>query len=464
MGTFVVVGVLISIVASGLGVKTPYVTGPNVQVSLAQPNLQHYETQISADPERAGHLIACAYSLSRSGGEISNVVYVSFDGGKTWKHTLTMENSVDPSCTIGTHGVAFVSSIHDVKQSDGSTPSFLNVRRSVDGGRTWQESSIRADSRSFDRDYLTVDDTRGSFRGHVYVHGYLSDPRDSAGNRVPAKFVFYPSTDEGRTFDLVIPREAGDFANPWFFVANGVVSNDGAFSALFAELDKTKQNMSYNTDPSSAPRGVNAVLKIVRSRDGGKTLDQPAKIADVYYDSRIPQLSMSSLAVDRSSGPFRGRMYAAWPGAGPEPRAQIFVSYSSDEGKTWSEPRIVSDDAGVVSHGISPNNFMPMLAVNKDGVVGISWYDRRDNPDNLGYWVRFSASLDGGSSWLSSARVSTHANVVNPAEHDTHFNGGDTAGLVADIRGVFHPLWIDNRTGVHQMWTTTVLVRGRVRN
>ena len=45
---------------------------------------------------------------------------------------------------------------------------------------------------------------------------------------------------------------------------------------------------------------------------------------------------------------------------------------------------------------------------------------------------------------------------------DKHLNGGDTAGLAADANGVFHLLWIDNRTGVHQVWTTTVKVRGKV--
>jgi hypothetical protein len=40
---------------------------------------------------------------------------------------------------------------------------------------------------------------------------------------------------------------------------------------------------------------------------------------------------------------------------------------------------------------------------------------------------------------------------------------GDTAGLVADADGVFHALWIDNRTGVHQVWTATIAVRGVVR-
>ena len=48
-------------------------------------------------------------------------------------------------------------------------------------------------------------------------------------------------------------------------------------------------------------------------------------------------------------------------------------------------------------------------------------------------------------------------------EGSTRFNGGDTAGLAADADGVFHALWIDSRTGVHQMWTATIAVRGVVR-
>jgi hypothetical protein len=276
---------------------------------------------------------------------------------------------------------------------------------------------------------------------------------------LPAAFVFYPSPDGGRSFDRVVVRAASEFNKPWFFLANGVVSNDGTFTALFVELDNTKNNMSYRTDPASAPNGVNGALKVVRSRDGGQTLEPASKIADVYYDRRVPQLSMPSLEVDRSAGRFGGRMYVAWPEARTERRTQVFLSYSGDTGRTWSAPRVISDDAAALSPGVSPNNFMPMVAVNKNGVVGVCWYDRGDNADNLGYWVRFSASLDGGVTWLPSVRVYTHANVVNAAEHDNHFNSGDTAGLTADADGFFHPLWIDNRTGIHQMWTATVTVR-----
>jgi hypothetical protein len=57
-----------------------------------------------------------------------------------------------------------------------------------DGGRTWQEASVGADSRSVDRNYITIDDDHG----RVYVHGYLQEPRDAAGNRAPSTFVLAP--------------------------------------------------------------------------------------------------------------------------------------------------------------------------------------------------------------------------------------------------------------------------------
>jgi hypothetical protein len=36
--------------------------------------------------------------------------------------------------------------------------------------------------------------------------------------------------------------------------------------------------------------------------------------------------------------------------------------------------------------------------------------------------------------------------------------GGHTAGLAADADGVFHPFWVDNRTGIAQVWTAPVTV------
>ena len=97
--------------------RSHYAVGRNVQVSLAQSSVQHYETQIAADPERAEHLIACAYTIRSADVMSDNVFYVSFDRGGTWSHTLTVPVSADPSCQIGLRSTAFAASIHDVSSA-----------------------------------------------------------------------------------------------------------------------------------------------------------------------------------------------------------------------------------------------------------------------------------------------------------------------------------------------------------
>ncbi|HTQ57698.1 MAG TPA: sialidase family protein [Bryobacteraceae bacterium] len=420
-----------------------YRVGPNMRISAAQPSVRHYEAYAGADPNDARHLIACALVV-RAQDRIDNVFYMSADRGKTWSHTLTVDHAVDPSCAIGSHGVAFAGNIHDQLFPDGKTDSVLTVYRSADGGRTWQPSAVAAESRGIDRAYVTPDS---------YAHGYR------ATRQPPAVILFYPSRDQGRSFDRVLVSGAAVFSKPWFFPGNGVVDDDGNFFALIAELDDTKRNMSYRTDAASAP-SADAVLNIYVSRDAGQTLKPAGRIPGVCYDWRVPQLSLPVLAVDRSRGPFRGRLYAVWPDARFDRRTEILMSFSSDRGRTWSAPRAVSEDRQDDAANRHANQFMPAVAVNRDGVVGIAWYDRHDHADNLGYWVRFAASPDGGESWLPSTRVSSSPHMDSA---DTRKNSGDTAGLAADAGGRFHPVWIDNRTGTPQMWTATVRVRGKVR-
>jgi hypothetical protein len=97
--------------------------------------------------------------------------------------------------------------------------------------------------------------------------------------------------------------------------------------------------------------------------------------------------------------------------------------------------------------------------------------------------IRFFASFDGGASFTPSVRVSQagasfppgtsrEKRPATPARDDQErlkaqidagrdsfmFMGGDTAGLAADASGIFHAAWVDNRTGVPQLWTATITV------
>ncbi len=56
----------------------------------------------------------------------------------------------------------------------------------------------------------------------------------------------------------------------------------------------------------------------------------------------------------------------------------------------------VNDDVAGVEPSKGPRNYLPVVAVNKDGVVGVMWYHTANPQGDPGWDVRFAASFDGG--------------------------------------------------------------------
>ncbi|HVT37620.1 MAG TPA: sialidase family protein, partial [Gemmatimonadaceae bacterium] len=189
--------------------------------------------------------------------------------------------------------------------------------------------------------------------------------------------------------------------------------------------------------------------------------------------------SEPALAIDVSTGRFKDRLYVVWPDR-RRGHSEIRFSWSADRGATWSAPRLINDNAGT-DH---TDQFMPEIAVNRGGVVGVTWYDRRNHADNLGWDVRFTTSFDGGATFQPSVMVSEHGASfpagtarerlrpagdpdaprteraqISAGRDSFLFMGGDTAGLAADAAGLFHAVWVDNHTGVPQVWTAWIAVR-----
>jgi hypothetical protein len=275
--------------------------------------------------------------------------------------------------------------------------------------------------------------------------------------------VIYTSRDRGQTFSLSTLAPAQGHQSS--YQGNGLVLSDGTFIAPFAELDSKGSKDGF--------------LRVIRSEDGGNTFSTAITVS-----KWVGPFSPMSLAVDQTAGVFRDRIYAVWADSSSG-RSQLMLSYSSDKGKTWSNPVAVNDDEPFSDGRKGPDDFMGVVAVNRAGVVGVSWYDRRDSANNRDWWVRFAASCDGGKSFLPSIKVSESAFTHEPTKarpidfssagggdyespyntlglqvHPTraYYGGGDTAGLAADADGIFHGLWIDNRTGFAQVWTAPITV------
>jgi hypothetical protein len=247
----------------------------------------------------------------------------------------------------------------------------------------------------------------------------------------------------------------------WSTPSSPVVLSDGTLGFTIND---------FAVDAGSA--GGFIVLKTGRmwwatSTDGGRTLSMPHLIAEVEEMSR-----WGGVAVDRSDGPFRDRLYATVDDF-REGSGGVFVYHSADRGETWSAAIRVNrpDTVGQVRR-------LPAVAVNPRGEVLVAWFDPLGEPGRTCWRLMASASVDGGESFLSPVSVAEVAfcndqpgNVVAPGvvfrTPDT-FDvgerwpaGGDYFGLAAHPDGSFRILWADSRSGVFQLWTASIYVQGQ---
>ena len=476
---------LILSLALSLNGRAQITVQQNVQVSHARQNLLQGELIATSDPTRPGHLLACSllYDPAHSGGgEWGVVAYLSEDGGKQWRATLEEYPLMDPACAYGADGTAYVMAF----LLDNS--SAMHIYRSLNGGRNWESPTV---IRGMDRPYFAVDCTGGKYNGNLYVYGNVAAAGLMDGKRFLTGTKLYTSKDSGRTFGDPVQREAGMEGKA--DNGNAIVLSDGTLVIVFtedrhawdadSELDgvgEFRQNRQYH--PA-------ADLRIITSNDGGKTLSQATTIAQYYshvYPWRPPGSIIPWIAVDATKGPFKDRLYVAWSDR-RSGRDEILFSSSSDRGKTWSSPVPINDDRPPASSGQGPDHQLPVIAVNSRGVVGVAWYDRRDIADNLGWNIRFRASLDGGDTWLASVKISeapqaytdktqwpiyatsqeTWPPTIGHVSIDLKIPfmmimAGDTSGMSVGTDGTFHPIWVDNRTGIPQLWTSTISVAGDV--
>jgi hypothetical protein len=143
-----------------------------------------------------------------------------------------------------------------------------------------------------------------------------------------------------------------------------------------------------------------SAMVVAKSKDGGATWSTPVAIAQSNSSSLFHDKEM--ITVDNSpTSRFHRRIYVAWTEFMGEPDSspsQEVVSHSSDGGKTWSTPVVVSGAPSGVE-GSHP-------AVGPDGTVYVSWCKgplicvNGSAPSQ----IEVVKSTDGGKTW--SAPVS----------------------------------------------------------
>jgi len=296
-------------------------------------------------------------------------VYESHNGGRRWYLVLdtpALGDVADPSTAFGPDGTAYaLAAVFDMRQRFYSL-----LYHSLDGGTTWGHP-LRIDR----LDTQFTASSNGSQSKGIYIDGIAS-----LGHPPIYGAVLLRSDNHVATASYlfkVAPRTGMGLQS----TAPPVVLSDGTIIVPFAEWGSRARLTADAEHP------VLGSFSAAVSRDGGKTFDLRSVGDWPFFETARTEM-VGAFAADTTRGVFEDRIYAAWSGFSAG-RWQIFVSHSADRGRTWSRAFTVNDDVKRFS-GNGPDDFKPALAVNRDGVVALMWYDRRDNADDIGWWPRMA--------------------------------------------------------------------------
>ncbi len=345
----------------------------------------------------------------------------------------------DPSLAVDSKGTFYISTIQQIP-AGRSTESYMGVAKSTDGGQNFSPAVLIAGTGPTtthfqDKELIAADNTGGPFDGYVYMAWTEFAPGGS-------QILFVRSTDGGLTFSSPLILSDG---------LNGVqgatpaVGPNGEVYVLwlsFGQRSELKIRKSLDGGVSFEPERIVAPFRISSDPTASQNCGRRALKGNIRY------LELPSLAVDHSSLPTRGTLYVTYSSApeGTSDIADVFLVRSTDGGETWSAPLRVNDDQ------TQSDQFQPAVAIAKDGTVGLMFYDRRLDPENLTIDVFMTRSTDGGQTFESNVRVTDRSFPVPPtAINGRNFDNlrsicymGDYNQMAAD-EAFFYLVWGDNR-------------------
>ncbi len=173
-----------------------------------------------------------------------------------------------------------------------------------------------------------------------------------------------------------------------------------------------------------------------QSLDGGLTWTPATPVTQVNaLPTQFPGQNFRNLSIPIMAAGPNGELYVTYaeyrPASSPDDedgmQADIMLVSSVDGGLSWSSPTVVNQD------GTDANQFQPYVAVTPSGQVDVSYFDRRNDPDNFYIDTYLSRSNDGGQTF-TDVRVSHDLwdPSINPPISPSGEFIGDYQGLVAD--------------------------------
>ncbi len=506
---------------SPTGTKRPPRVGPNVRANATQQGFPHglfgrSETTVAATADGTAILVgfndaqgfcgapfgvACTpetppglsgYAFSTDGGltftdggapdpaVFSNV----FTRGDPWMSIGGLDNATFFYANLAvdaTSGASLGASVHRGHFNNG-TFAFEDVRTM---------NAPNAPHDFYDKEsIITAADSSGA--GYLTVTNFIQVCGFDAGGF--GQIEVWRTHDGGDTWQgpAVVSPDMTDVTDP----SNPACDTGGTLqqSSNAAIGPRGQVYVTWQKGPHLGPTGKTAQIMVATSLDGGVTFSTPIAVANIFSMRNDPPVGYNRTRQNDHpriavalTGPHKGRVYityySAVSGNSGQPlvacpstlpagstcvgqiliSTQVFVTFSDDNGLTWSTPVGLSTSVGATG----TKRFWPVVSVEPGGAVDVVYYEDQEGPlaSNPECIARLGARLfrvgtanglvdtiwtestDGGVTFPTVLKMTTTTSNWCTTVSNVTPNFGDYIGASSGGNRVF-AVWGDGRNGV----------------
>jgi hypothetical protein len=410
-----------------------------------------------ASPGRAGGWLALALTLALPFTAVAAAPVLPYDLGQKAVLDRKAKTLVGPSVQIDDQGhVALV-----WVEEDKDVRSVLFARSAVPGGPVGAPVAInRPDETPYWRQEAPALVVQGN---DAFVTWGLTHPKSTPQQPLATELRLSRSTDGGRTFQpsvLVnddpeviqhtfdaLHRDAeGRLHVSWIDGREGKKDPGTYVARSLDQGQSVTQNMKVDestcvccrTAVTSGPKDMVYVAwrkifegnvretVVARSTDGGSTFEAPVIVGhDQWVFSACPHRP-ASLGVDG-----QGRLYVVWYTEGADETPAIYIAWSDDQGRSFSEKRQLN-----VARNTFPDH--PQIAVDRQGRVVVIWEEQAPVKRD----VVISVSTDRGETFS--------------APHKVNDRKSQTPVVAVNEQGLFVLAWMEHGMPGHKIVTQTL--------
>jgi hypothetical protein len=365
------------------------------------------------------------------------------------------ERASDPWVSFGPNGDAYQISLSFNDTENLNNAILVSKSSPPDVGRKWSEPvTLKRDTNPAvfnDKESITADQNDPNY---VYaIWDRLVFPNERTRGRSPENTAaFRGPTWFSRTTD---GGETWETARPIFDPGQNDQTIGNQIVAL-GNGDLVNVMTVFKNDNRNRQQG--ATVAVLRSTDQGASWSGQINVSRLGTvevtdpDTGDPVRTgdiIPEIASDERAD--HDEVYVVWQDArfNGFQRDQVAFARSTDGGRTWSTPVRIS------THN-ETQAFTPAIRVDDEGNIGVTYYDFRKNDpatQKLETDVWFTRSTDGGKTW-SEERVTPESFDMRQAPVARGYFVGDYEGLSA-VGTTFYPFWSQSNSSGTDVYAST---------